>query len=174
MQQSPSWEANPILSQSRNSPHFMENGSSLPQSQHPATCNYPEPDRSIPRPPSQLLKIHFNITLPSTPVSSKQFLSLRFPHQTLYSPLVYPIRVTWPYFIMLLHFITIISDAGSDHGSPQYAIHCNPLLPTFFFSMGVKHNLLRHGIKGLRVRVNITTAVNDNVSVGGQTPRILL
>ena len=41
-------------------------------------------------------------------------------------------------------------------------------------AIGVKHNLLRHGKKGLRVRVNIITAVSDNVSFGGQGPRILL
>ena len=39
-----------VLSQSRNSPHFMEPESSLPHSQVTATCFYPEPDRSIPCP----------------------------------------------------------------------------------------------------------------------------
>ena len=32
--------------QSRNSPHFMEPEASLPHSQVPATCPYPEPARS--------------------------------------------------------------------------------------------------------------------------------
>jgi hypothetical protein len=36
--------------QSRNCPHFMEPAGSLPQSQQPATCPYPEPDRSSPCP----------------------------------------------------------------------------------------------------------------------------
>jgi hypothetical protein len=29
-------------------PHFMESEGSLPQSQQPATCPYPEPDKSSP------------------------------------------------------------------------------------------------------------------------------
>ena len=33
----------PVFSQSRNSPHFMEPEGSLPHSQVPATCPYPEP-----------------------------------------------------------------------------------------------------------------------------------
>jgi hypothetical protein len=36
--------------QSRNSPHFMEPESSLPHSQVPSTCPYPEPARSSPYP----------------------------------------------------------------------------------------------------------------------------
>ena len=38
----------PILSQSRNSPHFMETECSLPHLQVPATCPRPEPDQSSP------------------------------------------------------------------------------------------------------------------------------
>ena len=40
----------PVLSQSRNSPHFMEPEGSLSHSHMPATCPYPEPSRSSPRP----------------------------------------------------------------------------------------------------------------------------
>ena len=44
--------------------------------------------------PSQFLKIHFNIIVLSTPVSSSWSLSLRFLHQKPISPLLSPIRVT--------------------------------------------------------------------------------
>jgi len=40
----------PVYIQSRNFPHFMEPEGSLPHSQVPATCPYPETTRSIPYP----------------------------------------------------------------------------------------------------------------------------
>jgi hypothetical protein len=54
-------------SQSRNSPHFMEPDSSFTHLQVPATCLYPEPRQSSPRPPSHFLKFHLNIILPPLP-----------------------------------------------------------------------------------------------------------
>jgi hypothetical protein len=58
-------------SQSRNSPHFMETEGSLPHSQVPATCPYPEPDQSRPFP---------HISLPEDPsytsVTSPKLLHL--------------------------------------------------------------------------------------------------
>ena len=50
-----------IVSQSRNSPHFMEPEGSLPHSQVSVTCPYPEPDQSISLPQFHFLKIHLNI-----------------------------------------------------------------------------------------------------------------
>ena len=59
----------------------MEPKCSIPRLQDPATCPSSEPDQSGLCPPSNLLNIHFNIILPSTPGSSKWFVSLRSPHQ---------------------------------------------------------------------------------------------
>ena len=51
----------------------MELEGSLPHSKQPATCSYPEPDRSSPSPLNQhFFKIHFNIVLPW------------YPHKTLF------------------------------------------------------------------------------------------
>ena len=61
----------------------MEPESSLPYSQAPATCPYPEPTPSSPHNPFPLPEIHLNIILPSTSWSPQWFLSLRFPHQNL-------------------------------------------------------------------------------------------
>ena len=59
----------------------MEPEGPLPHSQEPTTCPYPEPDRPSPCPQSYVLKIHFNIILPSILGSSMWSHSLMFPHQ---------------------------------------------------------------------------------------------
>jgi hypothetical protein len=91
-----------IGSQSRNSTHFM----SLPHSQVPATCPYPEPARSSPCPPSHFLKINLNIILPFMPGTSKWSLSFRFPYQNPVYTSTLPIRATCPGHLILLDMIT--------------------------------------------------------------------
>jgi len=60
----------------------METEGSLPFSQVPATCPYPESDQPSPcPPPSYFLKIKLNIILPPTPGSSKWSLSFRYSQQ---------------------------------------------------------------------------------------------
>ena len=81
MQHSPNLEAN-RFSASQEIPCIgMEPKGSLPHSQVPDTCPYPELARASPYPTSHFLKIHLNIILPSTHGSPQWYLSLRFPHQ---------------------------------------------------------------------------------------------
>jgi len=54
----------------------MESEGSLPQSQVPATCPYPEPALFSPYPTSHLLEIHLNIILQSTP-DYRQYIEVK-------------------------------------------------------------------------------------------------
>jgi hypothetical protein len=49
----------------------MEPEGSLPYTQQPATCPYPEPDQLSLRPTPNLSKVDFNIILPSMPGSTE-------------------------------------------------------------------------------------------------------
>ena len=69
----------------------MDPEGSLPHSQEPATCPYPEPDRSSPCLPSYFFKINFSIIL-TFALGSSKWSPLRFPTKTLYASLFSPIR----------------------------------------------------------------------------------
>ena len=106
MVQSPSWEAN-WFAASQEIPRISWN-----PKVHYRTHKRPPPipilgqTNPVHIPTSHLLEIHPNIIHPSTPRSPQWSLSLRFPHQDLYTPLSSPIRATCPAHLILLDFIT--------------------------------------------------------------------
>ena len=59
----------------------MELEGSLPHSQVPANCPYPEPYQANPCLPTPYFEDTFIIILPSTPRSSKWSVFIRYPHQ---------------------------------------------------------------------------------------------
>jgi hypothetical protein len=77
----------------------MESEATLPHSQVPATCLYPEPAKSSPYPNNPLPEYLPNIILPSTPGSRQWSLSLRFSYQN-------PVHATYPAHLIPLDFIT--------------------------------------------------------------------
>ena len=79
----------------------MEREVSLPHSQEPATCPHSEPDKSSSCSPSHLLNINLNIIL----LSSPGLFPSAFPTKTLYTPLLSPIRATYPAHLIVLDLL---------------------------------------------------------------------
>ena len=130
LEQGISLETNRLFSQSRNSPHFTEPELSLPHSQMPVTCPYPEPARSSPYiPATHFLKIHLNIILPSMPGSPKWSHALRFPHQNPVYVSLPPTRATWPAHLILLDWSpNQYWVRSTDHSAPHFAASSTSML----------------------------------------------
>ena len=123
----------------------MEPEGSLPHLQVPATCLYTEAAWSSPYPHILLLKIHLNIILPSVPGSSKLSLSLRFPHQILYTPLFSHINAICPGHLILLDLITptlLGEEYKSSHSLRSFYHSCYlvPVRARYF----LLHPVLKH------------------------------
>ena len=85
----------------------MEREGSLPHSQAPATCPYPEPDRSSPSMPRHATSGRYILILSSQlPLGLPSGLPSGFPTKTLYALLLTPIRASCPTSFSRLDLIT--------------------------------------------------------------------
>ena len=99
-------------------------------SQEQATCPYPEPDKSS---PSHFLKIHFTITLSSTPRSSKWPPFSGFSTKTLYAPFLSLICATCSAHLIFLYLITqIIYGEEYRASSPRYSLLHSPVISSLW------------------------------------------
>ena len=126
----------------------MEPEGSLSHSQEPASCPYSEPDQSSPRPLSNVLKIHLNIIFPSTPVSSKWSVSVKFPHQIPVCTSAVPIRAIFSACRIILDLIVRIifsEDYKSLSSALCSLLHCPVTLsllgPNILFSAMFSYTL---------------------------------
>ena len=81
----------------------MEPEGSLPHSQRPSICSYSEQNQSSPLAPHPtsciaILILSFHVM----PGSSKWSLSLRFPYQILYRPILSPMRAFFKGILVLI------------------------------------------------------------------------
>jgi len=97
----------------------MEPEGSLPHSQVPATCPYPEHLNPVHNPTSHFLKIHLNIILHLHLCPLSGLFPSGFPTKTLYTPLFSPTRATCPALLILLDFITR-TILGEEYTYPQF------------------------------------------------------
>ena len=102
----------------------MDPEGSLPYSQVPATCPYPQPDRSNPSAPHPtssrtiiISSFHLSLGLPSG------LFPLGFPTKTLHTSLISPIRTTCPAQLILLGLIsrTILGEWYSSLSSSLFS-----------------------------------------------------
>jgi hypothetical protein len=86
--------------------HFMEPEGSLPCSQEPSCCSYPEPDESSPYHPTLrsilILLSHLRLGLPNG-LSPPSFCT-----KTLYAFIFLPIRTTFHPYLILCDFILLL------------------------------------------------------------------
>jgi hypothetical protein len=104
-------------------------------------------------PPTHFLWIHLNITLPSTPGSSKWSLSLRFPHQNPAYDSSLPHKRYMPHPFILLDFITRII-LGEDYRSFRSSLcifYHSPVTP-FLLGLNILLNTLFSNTLSLRIK----------------------
>ena len=146
----------------------MEPKGSLPHSQAPATCPYPEPARSSP---------YTQIPLPEDPSKYypsiytwvSQLFPLGFPTKTLDRPLLSPIRATCNAHVILLDLITR-AVLGEEYRSLRYSL-CSFLhspLTSSLLGPNILLNTLCSNTLNLRSSINVSDQVTHPYETRGK------
>jgi len=139
----------------------MKPEASLPHSRYPATCPYPEEERSVHNLTSRFLKIHLNIIFLPRPGSSKWSLSLRFLHpKPVYT-------FTTPHTCHIsVHFIRFdcinLTILGEEYRSLSYSL-CN-FLHSPITSPLLGRNILLNTLFSNTLRLGFSLNMNDKFS----------
>jgi hypothetical protein len=102
----------------------MKTEGSLPHSQEPVTCPYPEPDQSCPCLPSHFFSNRFNITSHLRLCLPSSLFPSGFPTKTRCKPLLSLIPAACPVHLILLDLITRVIFS-------KFIVRCSSPLPCY-------------------------------------------
>jgi hypothetical protein len=158
MEQSPSWEANGLSANQEITRILWNPQGSLPYSQVPATCPYPEPAWSSPYTHAPFPEDASNIILPSTPGSPEWSPSLRFPYQNPVYASTLSIRATCP--ARHIHLDLIVRTVLYRSLSSSLCSFLHSLVTSSLLGQNIVLNTLFSKILSLRSSFNVSDQVS--------------
>jgi hypothetical protein len=144
----------------------MEPDGSLPGSQGPSNCPYPETDAPSPRIPTLFAKIHSDIILPFTSVSSEWYLTFKFSdHNFVYIFISPCVLYDSPISSLTAHVISLIISRRLNWG--RHVARMEHISSSYKFVFGIPERKKLFGKPWLsRINVKKVLKWGMNVSSG--------